>query len=381
MGGFVFYGLGIGMGYYPILKTTWKYFPEKKGFLTGLILCVFGLCPFVFTSIADAVINPEGLPANEKGIFDDDKIAIKMKDFSLIMTITMAVCGVLSQLLMFPLDNIVSTDNNQVVVEDDNKPKDAIETNVSNEIYASEKYGKDTNKENEEENKKVVVNEPFMQAFKSLRFHLFNFMSVGTLFFGYFSTNTSRAFGTIKLKEYEKELQIMSKVCGLLNGAFRIAWGFVYDALGFKIPYSIVTSLQILVSATFYFSANYIWSYYITNILENVVFSGHGTIAPPIISKIFGMKNTVTLIGVTGYYIGTAGFIGALCAKLIIKDEYDFLIVYLIGCGFAVVGFVICLMTKEDKFQYSTVGYENKDLDSNALTNELVKPSIGSTSE
>ena len=173
----------------------------------------------------------------------------------------------------------------------------------------------------------------------------------------------------------------MSKVCGLLNGAFRIAWGFVYDALGFKIPYSIVTSLQILVSATFYFSANYIWSYYITNILENVVFSGHGTIAPPIISKIFGMKNTVTLIGVTGYYIGTAGFIGALCAKLIIKDEYDFLIVYLIGCGFAVVGFVICLMTKEDKFQYSTVGYENKDLDSNDLTNELVKPSIGSTSE
>ena len=76
----------------------------------------------------------------------------------------------------------------------------------------------------------------------------------------------------------------MSKVCGLLNGAFRIAWGFFYDALGFKIPYSIVTSLQIIVSATFYSSANYIWSYHITNIIENVVFSGHGTIAPPIIS-------------------------------------------------------------------------------------------------
>ena len=43
-----------------------------------------------------------------------------MKDFGLIMTITMAVCGVISQLLMFALDNIVSTDNNQVVVESDN---------------------------------------------------------------------------------------------------------------------------------------------------------------------------------------------------------------------------------------------------------------------
>jgi hypothetical protein len=198
MAGFVLYGLGIGMGYYPILKTTWKYFPEKKGFLTGLILCVFGLCPFVFTSIADAVINPEGLPANEDGIFVQKEIAIKMKTFSLIMFITMGVCGLLSQILMFPLDNIVSTDNNQVVVENqdkdkdknnnDNKDEDTKQANISNEIYVTEKeerqgnnYNSKTPEETEEEKKTIVVNEPFMQAFKSWRFHLFNFMSVGTL--------------------------------------------------------------------------------------------------------------------------------------------------------------------------------------------------------
>ena len=196
MAGFVLYGLGIGMGYYPILKTTWKYFPEKKGFLTGLILCVFGLCPFVFTSIADAVINPEGLPANEDGIFVQEEIAIKMKTFSLIMFITMGACGLLSQFLMFPLDNIVSTDNNQVVVENqdkdknnnDNKDEDTKQANISNEIYVTEKeerqgnnYNSKTPEETEEEKKTIVVNEPFMQAFKSWRFHLFNFMSVGTL--------------------------------------------------------------------------------------------------------------------------------------------------------------------------------------------------------
>ena len=196
MAGFVLYGLGIGMGYYPILKTTWKYFPEKKGFLTGLILCVFGLCPFVFTSIADAVINPEGLPANEDGIFVQKEIAIKMKTFSLIMFITMGACGLLSQILMFPLDNIVSTDNNQVVVENqdkdkdknNNKDEDTKQANISNEIYVTEKeerqgnnYNSKTPEETEEEKKTIVVNEPFMQAFKSWRFHLFNFMSVGTL--------------------------------------------------------------------------------------------------------------------------------------------------------------------------------------------------------
>jgi hypothetical protein len=132
MGGFVLYGLGIGMGYYPILKTTWKYFPEKKGFLTGLILSVFGLCPFIFTSIADAVMNPDGVNTKEGGIFGPD-IAIKMKDFSLIMAITMAVCGVLSQALMFPMDNVVSTDNNQVVVEENDKKNDVKESYASNE--------------------------------------------------------------------------------------------------------------------------------------------------------------------------------------------------------------------------------------------------------
>lgn len=147
----------------------------------------------------------------------------------------------------------------------------------------------------------------------------------------------------------------MSKVCGLLNAAFRITWGFIYDWLGFKIPYTIVTSIQVGVSASFYFSANHIVSFYITNILENVVFSGHGTIAPPIVSKIFGMKNTVSLLGITGYYIGTAGFVGAIIAKFVIEEDSDFLIVYLIGCGFAIMGWIICMFTKEDKFVYSKV--------------------------
>ena len=179
------------MGYYPILKTTWKYFPEKKGFLTGLILCVFGLCPSVFTSVADAVINPEGKKADkETGLFDD-KIAKNMKTYALIMSITMGVCGVLSQFLMFPMDNVISTDNHQVVVENNNEKNTSSaqrSSYVSNEIYTSDKETNlvDNNNEPSEdekqnEQKKITVNEPFMQAFKSCRFHLFNFMSVGTL--------------------------------------------------------------------------------------------------------------------------------------------------------------------------------------------------------
>ena len=158
------------MGYYPILKTTWKYFPNNKGFLTGFILCVFGLCPMVFTSIADAVINPDGEPM--KGEYYPDEIANKMKDFSLIMAITMGFCGILSQVLMFPMDNVEgeSTEN-----ENNNLNQQEY---VSNDIYEKKKnYEMDNNNKISEENN----NEPFKEAVKSWRFHLFNFMSVGTL--------------------------------------------------------------------------------------------------------------------------------------------------------------------------------------------------------
>jgi MFS family permease len=186
--GFVLYGLGIGIGYYPILKTTWKYFPKKKGFLTGFILCVFGLCPFVFTSIADAVINPKG----EKMVGDyyPQHVAIKMKDFALIMAITMGVCGILSQLLMFPLDNVTND-----ISENVNKKKN--QSYVSNEIYDKDKESNEYDKSNEDDEdlKEKNYNEPFMEAFKSLRFHLFNLMSVGTLCkFIYFYHNLFNSF-------------------------------------------------------------------------------------------------------------------------------------------------------------------------------------------
>ena len=62
---------------------------------------------------------------------------------------------------------------------------------VSNEIYNNEKDSPSPLAPDNNDNQnvllrdgikqKVYVKEHFMQAFKSIRFHLFNFMSVGTL--------------------------------------------------------------------------------------------------------------------------------------------------------------------------------------------------------
>ena len=64
------------------------------------------------------------------------------------------------------------------------------------------------------------------------------------------------------------------------------------------------------------------------------------------------MKNAIILIGLTGYYIGTCGFAGALIAKFIIKKADDYLIVYLIGAAFALMALIITLFMNGDKFPY-----------------------------
>ena len=178
------------MGYYPILKTTWKYYPHRKGFLTGFILCAFGLCPMVFTSIADAVINPSGEEMIKE--YYPDHVAKKMKNFALIMAITMGICGLLSQALMFPLDHIITENVNNSNDENINENKQQSYNNDDNkndnDIFIKNKEKEkellDEESHNEETCQNInnkIDNEPFKEAVKSWRFHLFNLMSVGTL--------------------------------------------------------------------------------------------------------------------------------------------------------------------------------------------------------
>lgn len=159
----------------------------------------------------------------------------------------------------------------------------------------------------------------------------------------------------------------MAKICSLVSGVARIVWGIVFDRLGFRIPYGIVTINQIIVSSTFYFAARNKVTFFIVNVLEYLSFSGHGTIASPIVTKIFGMKNALILLGITGYFIGTAGFLGALMAKLIIKKTEHYIIIYYLGAALAIMATVIAFCLDESKFQYTKI--ESKDV-VDANTNE-----------
>lgn len=54
----VSFGICNGLGYTMPLKICWDLFPTKKGMVTGVIICGFGVGSFVFGIISTFLINP-----------------------------------------------------------------------------------------------------------------------------------------------------------------------------------------------------------------------------------------------------------------------------------------------------------------------------------
>ena len=53
-------GIGSGINYFAVLILTWEWFPDIKGFITGIATAGFGFGSFIFTFISTKLVNPNG---------------------------------------------------------------------------------------------------------------------------------------------------------------------------------------------------------------------------------------------------------------------------------------------------------------------------------
>ena len=67
---YILYGLASSLTYFQSLKNCWKYFPNLKGLVSGIVFSSFGLGSFIFISIADRVIKSNEEKTDEEIIKD-----------------------------------------------------------------------------------------------------------------------------------------------------------------------------------------------------------------------------------------------------------------------------------------------------------------------
>ena len=97
---YALFGLGASSTYYQSVRNCWKYFPGKKDLISGIIFSSFGLSSFAFTSIADQIINPDGI--SKEGKFYSKEISFKFLKYIKVFIFCIVILGSISSILCFP---------------------------------------------------------------------------------------------------------------------------------------------------------------------------------------------------------------------------------------------------------------------------------------
>lgn len=143
-------------------------------------------------------------------------------------------------------------------------------------------------------------------------------------------------------------MYVIGVMFGVINGGSRFLWGWLMDKFGFKILMFIITGIEILISATFYFTAANSILYITSVLLVSACIGGHFAILSPVFNKIFGLERGPEMYGVTGLFIGFASICGPIFTNFILNETKDFLVVFLVGCGLCILKFIVLIFFRED---------------------------------
>ena len=352
---YILFGICNSLTYLPNLKNCWKYFPKKKGLVTGLVLSSFGLSAFIFTAIGDYMINPYSKPKNKNKIYNEE-ISYKCPDFIKFYLYSICVMGFLASNLVFTFN-------------DENNEKEKKE-NETNAIYSSldepilnfdkiekmkindETYSKTLEKDIKT---KLENNYPSLcQCIFSKDFLICLIIVTCTTLFANSLPNVYRTFGSKKINN-ENYLQILSKCFTLLNTIARIIWGLILDKFGFTKPYFIICINQIICSGFFYHAASSILTYYLVCCFGVLSFAGHFILFPNLINKKFGVDNSVILLGICGFLIAFTSLLGPILIKIIIHKTEDYFIYFILNSCVTIVSAILIWFIKYEKYEIKNI--------------------------
>ena len=335
---YVLFGFSSCSTYYTSLRNCWKYFPNRKDLISGIIFSSFGLSSFAFTSIADLIINPDNIP--KEGKYYSKQISYRFLKYIKIFTICAVIIGAISSILCFTYEDENKINNN---INNDNNYKNLNDSNASKTYIKSEQ---DNESQNDQINTESI---PIKKMILSSEFGKCLFMAACSIIFGFLLANTYRNFG-IENKLDEGGMHTLSKVYTLLNTFSRIIWGIICQKFKFKKPYLIILITQIICGCLIYFSAFKLYTYFIVVCFCALTYAGHIVFLPSLIHIKFGVENSVILMGISGIFSGIAALIGPILT-IFVKELKDYLIIYLIGVAPSIGSLILTIIIKTEKFK------------------------------
>lgn len=145
---------------------------------------------------------------------------------------------------------------------------------------------------------------------------------------------------------------ILGILFGIVNGSSRFLWGYLMDKLGFRTLMFAITTIEVSVGISLYFIVKLHFLFVFCVLLIGACIGGNFVILAPTFNKIFGLQIGPELYGITSISIGIANISGPILTTLILKENKDYLIAFLIGASLSFTKFILLFFFKEEQYEF-----------------------------
>ena len=277
------FGLGIGIAYVVPIAVANRWFPDKKGLITGLAVAGFGAGSFIFNYLI-RIFSSFGIPV----------MLILLGVFYTVFLIGGA---------MFMYDP-----------EDGYKPDGWEPDLVAKDGLVSTKQWS--------RGKMIRTNQ-----FKFLWLSYFLSAMCGLMLIGtYGSFATSDSGFSINSEDL---VVLTGSIGALFNGVGRIIWGKLADQINFRKSMIIMMTIQAVILFIYFTTAASVPMYFLLTGLLMFCFGGNLSLFPTSVSDMFGTENLSDNYGILFSAYGGAGFIGAVAVNQIVLLFGGYLTLYI----------------------------------------------------
>lgn len=276
---YIFYGVfgggGVGVAYNSVIGTINKWFPDKVGLASGIMLMGFGLGGLVLGSVVNSLIGAKGL----------------LSVFRLLAIVIAVVCALAAFIIKTPKDN---------------------EAEVLSELAAKAGQGRSSG------TGKDVRNYSVGEMLKTARFWFFTLWAIllnsaGLLVINS-AANISVAFGGTA---------VLGMIVSLFNGAGRIVAGNNFDMFGRK--FSTIVNTGFMLGAGAFLTLGGMTGAYVFIlvglVLVGLAYGGCPTITSAYINKAFGPANFPTNFSVANFSLIPAATIGPMISSALLESS------------------------------------------------------------
>lgn len=280
-------GAGIGLGYVCPIAALVKWFPDKKGMITGLAVAGFGFGALIWVKLTSGFkFGPLDLTPGWKGLYGDGWTVSQI--FVLYGVLFAVLVGLGSLVMVNPPDGWQPegwTPPSQQVAA----TSGGVEFTPSEMVRTPQFW--------------ILFLTFFVGATAGL-------MVIGVI--GLFGKDALRSHGLPADQVMAITTTAMGLFYALFNGLGRIAWGTVSDKLGRRQSIALMTGLQGVVMVAFYFMGGHEIGLYLGAALIGFNFGGNFALFPAATADYFGNKTVGTNYPWVFMAYGVGGVVGPL---------------------------------------------------------------------